>query len=95
MSALFDVFRTFYSGNWTLLTLLRLGLFGAAHIWGGGKKAPLPYVSYNHKTRHSYTLPKEDPKIYKSCYTLLEFCYHHQLFLSGNPQIFLYPEIQI
>ena len=33
------------------LTLFRMGLFGA-----------FSHISYNDKTWHSYTLPKEDPK---------------------------------
>ena len=43
-----------------ILTLFRMGIFGAAHRWegGGGKKGPPPPP----KTLHSYTLPKEDPK---------------------------------
>ena len=50
----------------TFLTLFRMGLFGAAHKWGGGaKRSPLSkicHISYNDETWHSYTLPKEDPK---------------------------------
>ena len=41
-----------------------MGLFGAAHEWGG-QKAPKPkicHTSYNDETWHSYTLAKEDPK---------------------------------
>ena len=42
-----------------------MGLFKAAHGWGG-KKAPLPKIchmlSYNDETWYSYTLPKENPK---------------------------------
>ena len=55
--------------NFYLLTLFRMGSFGAAHGWrgeGGVKKAPLPknlsHISYNDETWHSYTLLKEDPK---------------------------------
>ena len=50
------------------LTLFRMGFFGAAHRWEGGKKPPLPTlksVTYilNDETWHIYTLlPKEDPK---------------------------------
>ena len=52
-----------------LLTLFRMGLFGAAHEWGEAKKAPsLKYVTYtyNDETWHSYTLHKEYLKLYKS-----------------------------
>ena len=44
------------------------------HFWGCSRmmeqKAPsllhLSHISYNDETWHSYTLPKEDPKIYQS-----------------------------
>ena len=45
-----------------------MGFFGAVHGWagkGGGvepKSRKLSHVSYNDESRHSYTLPKEDPK---------------------------------
>ena len=55
-----------------------MGLFGAAHGWGEGKKAPLP------KTCHTYlamiklgtVIPylKKIQKIYESLDTPLEFC---------------------
>ena len=47
-----------------------LTLFGAAHGWGrggggsGGGEAPF-LKSVPHILQHSYTLPKEDPKIYE------------------------------
>ena len=48
------------------LTVFRMGFFGAAHVLGGGGGKPSPLnlsrISYNEKTWHSYTLPKEDPK---------------------------------
>ena len=53
------------------LTLCRKGIFGATHGFGdeggGGLKTPhAPYnlseISLNDETRHSYTVPKEDPK---------------------------------
>ena len=55
-----------------------MGFFGAAHGWGGGQKAPPPpkklsHIHYNDETWHSYNLPKEDPKIYESRDTPLEF----------------------
>ena len=40
-----------------------MGLFGAAHRWGG--KDPLPKFCLTHPTLMklgTYTLPKEDPK---------------------------------
>ena len=42
-----------------ILTLFRIGLFGAAHRWGGQKIRPpqnLLHVFYNDKTWHIYTL---------------------------------------
>ena len=49
-----------------ILTLFRMGIFGAAHRWWGAKKVPPPLnlwqISYNDETWHSYTLPKEDSK---------------------------------
>ena len=54
-----------------LLTLFRMGFFGAAHGWeGGAKRPPLPKMKLlpkmkplpNDETWHSYTLPKEVPK---------------------------------
>ena len=52
-----------------VLTLFRMGRFGAAHGWGGGglgyKKLPLSKICHTYPTLMklgSYTLPKEDPK---------------------------------
>ena len=43
-----------------------MGLFGAAHGWGGGpKRPPLPKICHTYPTvmkLGSYTLPKEDHK---------------------------------
>ena len=64
-----------------------MGFFGASHRWR-------PHISYNDKTWHSYTLPKEDPKMYKSHDTPLGFCWH-QHFFTGNQQILLHQEIHI
>ena len=53
------------SHNKLLLSLFRMGLFEAAHGWGGTKNAPLPKICHSSckdETWHSYTLPKEDPK---------------------------------
>ena len=50
-----------------LLTLFRMGFFGAAHGWGGAKRPPLPKMKLlpkmkplpnDDETWHSYTLPK-------------------------------------
>ena len=74
---MFDVSADF------ILTLFRMGYFGAAHGWlggggGGGKRLPflksVTDIYYNDKAWHSYTLHKEDAKKYESCDTLLAFC---------------------
>ena len=45
-----------------------MGLFGAAHRYGGrgGEKRPppenLPHIFYNDETWHTYALHNEDPK---------------------------------
>ena len=49
----------------TALTLFRIGFFGAAHGWGGSKKATLPKICHTYPTNETwnrYSLPKEDPK---------------------------------
>ena len=57
----------------SILTLFRMGIFGAAHGWGGGEQkghSSLKSVtmiksvnlSYNDETWHSYILTQEDPK---------------------------------
>ena len=81
----------------TGLTLFRMVFFGAAHGWVGAFLPPSlkpVTLSYNDETWHSYTLPKEDPKIYKSRDTSLEFCWH-QHFFTKNQQILLHQDIQI
>ena len=72
-----------------------MGFFGAANGWGVGPppKNP-PHISYNDETWYSYTLPKENPKMYKSRDTSFEFCWH-QHFFTGNQQILLHQEIHI
>ena len=52
-----------------ILTLFRVGFFGAAHGWWGGggwgQKGPLPKICHTYPAimkLGSYTLPKEDPK---------------------------------
>ena len=49
-----------------LLTLFRMGFFGAAHGWGGGLFGPpLPKICHKYPTMMklgTVILPKEDPK---------------------------------
>ena len=33
-----------------MLTLFRMGFFGAAHVWGRGKKTPLPKICHTYPT---------------------------------------------
>ena len=69
-----------------LLTLFRMGHFGAAHGWW--TKRPPPYnLSHN-------TYPAMTQKKYKSRDTLLESCWHQHFFI-GNQQLLLSQEIQI
>ena len=75
-----------------------MGIFGAAHGWGG-KKAPPPRLP---KICHAYptmmklgtVIPylKKIQKIYESCDTTWEFSWD-QYFFTENQQILLYQEI--
>ena len=80
------------------LTLFRMYIFGAAHGWDGGKKAPLPKISHTHPTMMKLctVMPylRKIQKICESCDTHPHFCWH-QHFFTGNQQILLYQEIQI
>ena len=60
--------------SWSILTLFRMGFFGATHGWGGGQKGPPSLKPVTHILKgwnwHSDTLPKEDPKnIWITCHT--------------------------
>ena len=64
---------------------------GLLTFWGGAKRPPVSkicHISYNSETLYSFTLSKEDRKIYKSRYTSPEF-FHRK---SGT---LVYLEIQI
>ena len=75
-----------------------MGLLGAAHAFLPPPPSPsvqnLLHMSYNDESWHSYTLPKDDPKTYKSRDTPLNFCWH-QYFFTGNQQLLLYHEKQV
>ena len=71
-----------------------MGFLGAADGWGGKKVSFLKYVT---KILHSYTLPKEDQKIYKSRDAPLKFIFYRKsatfvisCFFTGNQQLLLY-----
>ena len=68
----------------------RMGLFGAAHEWGKGKKTPIPKFSHTYPTmmRLGAVKPCQE-KIqnkYKWRDTRLEFCWN-QYFFTGNQQL--------
>ena len=78
------------------LTLFRMGLFGAAHIWGEKKGPPFLKLCRTYPTvmRLGTVIPylKNIQKILKLCDTTLEFCWH-QYFFTGNQHFSLYQEI--
>ena len=86
------------TGRHFFLTLFRMGIFGALHVWGGAKKVTLPKMCHTYLaiTKLDTVIPdlREIPKIYKSRDTSLKFCWY-QYFLSGNQQILIYQIIQI
>ena len=59
-------------------TLFRIGLFGAAHRWGGGKKATLPKICLTYPTimKLGTVIPylNKTQNVYESHNTPLEFC---------------------
>ena len=61
-----------------MLTLFRMGFFGAAHGWGRGKKTPLPKICHTYPTmiKLGTVIPylKEFQKLYESHDTVLGFC---------------------
>ena len=68
------------------LTLFRMGIFGAAHRWGG-KETPLPKICHTYPTmmKPGTVIPylKKIQKIYESRHTHPYFCWH-QHFFTGN-----------
>ena len=75
-----------------------MGFFGAAHGWGGGKKAPLSKICHKYPTMIKFgtIIPylKKFQKIYESRDTTLEVWWHQEFF-TGNQQILLYQEIHV
>ena len=66
-----------HTGKKIILTLLRMGLFGAANGWED-KKAPIPKICHTYPAviKLGTVIPylKKIRKIYESRDTLLEFC---------------------
>ena len=83
---------------WILLTLFRMGIFGAAHGWWGPKRPHLPKICDTYPTMMKLGTVilylKKIWKIYESRDTPAEFC-RQQHFFTVNQQILLYQEIQI
>ena len=82
-----------------MLTLFRVGLFGAAHGWGGEQKAPpLPKICHTYPTmmKLGTVIPylKKTQKLYESRDKHPGF-FRHQHFFIGNQRIWLYEKIQI
>ena len=73
-----------------LLTLFRMGFFGAAHGWGGEEQKPPPL----HKICHTYptmmklstvtSYLKKVQERFESRDTPLEFCWHHHFFSENR-----------
>ena len=87
--------RTFINLH-VILTLFRMGFFGAAPGWRR-QKGPLPKICYTYPTMILGTvIPylKKTQNTYESRDIPLEFCWHQHIF-TGNQQILLYKEIQI
>ena len=67
---------------------------GERGVVARGSSLPKSSHTYpNDETWQSYTLPKEDPKTYKSGDTAFEF-YQQNVFI-GNQQFLLYQEIKM
>ena len=82
-----------------ILTLFRMGFFGAARRWGGGVFLdPLPKIHHTYPTMMQLgtVIPylRKIQNMYKSRDTSLEFCWHKHFF-TGNQQILLHQEIHI
>ena len=87
-------------GGWgveVLLTLFRMGIFEAAHRWGGAKRPALPIICHTYPTmmKLGTVIPnlKKIQKLYESCDTFPDFCWH-QHFFTGNQKTLLYHKMQ-
>ena len=89
-----------YSFSWqiiplSILTLFRIGFFGAAHGWGGAFWSPLPKIPHTYPTMMKLgtiiSYLRKIHKMYKPRDISLEFCWH-QHFFSRNQQILLHQE---
>ena len=91
-----DISRTTIS--LIILTLFRMGFFGAAHGWVVAFLPPLPKIRHTNPTmmKLGTVIPylRKIQKMYKSRDTPLGFCWH-QHFFTGNQQMLLQQEIHI
>ena len=74
-----------------------MGIFGAAHGWGG-QEPPFPKICHTYATvmKLGTVIPylKKIQKLFESRDRPPEFCWHKHFF-SGNKQILLYQEMRI
>ena len=76
------LFRTETYRHKGISTLSRMGFFGAAHGWGGGKKAPLPKICHTYPTTIKLgtvvPYPRKIKKIYESRDSPLDQHFFHR-----------------
>ena len=74
-----------------VLTLFRMGFFGAAYGWWANRSPSLKYVTYPSMMKLSTIIPylRKIQQIYESRDTPLEFSWYQHL-VTGNLQILLY-----
>ena len=85
ISDIFDFKCSILIQNRAMLTLFRMGIFGAAHRKGGGaKRPPLPNICHTYPTmiKLGTVIPylKEIQKLYESRDTTPDFCWHQHFF---------------
>ena len=87
ISDIFDFKCSILMQNRAMLTLFRMGIFGAAHRkegGGGAKRHPLPKICHTYPTmiKLGTVIPylKEIQKIYESRVTPTDFCWYQHLF---------------
>ena len=70
------------------LTLFWMGLFRAAHGWGGQKRPPIPKICHTYPTimKLGIIIPylRKTQKIYESRDTPFEFCWNQHFFIGNQ-----------